>query len=121
MESRWSVTSLLIALGAMIVAACGPVAGGPAEKTLYVGPYLVDCVGVAPQKCMLVKEDPSRYMPYFEMFRVYNKMGEHEKSLQALGTYLSLNPEEDPIGERVYRKYYDAMYPHGRPDRSDGK
>jgi hypothetical protein len=72
--------------------------------------------------CMLlVKEDPSRYMPYFEMFRVYNKMGEHEKSLQALGTYLSLNPEEDPIGERVYRKYYDAMYPHGRPDRSDGK
>jgi hypothetical protein len=70
---------------------------------------------------LLIEEDPSRYMPYFEMFRVYNKTGEHEKSLQALGTYLSLNPEEDPIGERVYRKYYDALYPHGRPDRSDGK
>ena len=28
------------------------------EKTLYVGPELVDCVGVAPQKCLLVKENP---------------------------------------------------------------
>jgi heat shock protein HslJ len=27
-------------------------------KTIYVGPELVDCVGVAPQKCMLVKENP---------------------------------------------------------------
>ena len=28
------------------------------EKTIYVGPLLVDCVGVGPQKCMLVKENP---------------------------------------------------------------
>jgi heat shock protein HslJ len=28
------------------------------EKTLFVGPELVDCVGVAPQKCMQVREDP---------------------------------------------------------------
>ena len=28
------------------------------ERTLYVGPVLVDCVGVGPQKCMLVKENP---------------------------------------------------------------
>ena len=28
------------------------------EKTLYVGPNLVDCVGVAPQKCMQVRENP---------------------------------------------------------------
>jgi hypothetical protein len=27
-------------------------------KTIYVGPQLVDCVGVAPQQCLLVKEDP---------------------------------------------------------------
>lgn len=27
--------------------------------TLYVGPELVDCVGVAPQTCMQVKEDPN--------------------------------------------------------------
>ncbi len=28
------------------------------QKTLYVGPNLVNCVGVAPQKCMQVKENP---------------------------------------------------------------
>ena len=28
------------------------------EKTLYVGPNLVDCVGVATQKCMQVREKP---------------------------------------------------------------
>jgi heat shock protein HslJ len=36
-----------------------PTAGpAPVEKTVYVGPSLVDCTGVAPQKCMQVKEDP---------------------------------------------------------------
>lgn len=31
----------------------------PAEqKTLFVGPNLIDCVGVGPQKCMQVKENP---------------------------------------------------------------
>ena len=33
-----------------------PIAEEAVEKTIYVGPELVDCVGVAPQKCMLVKE-----------------------------------------------------------------
>ncbi len=28
------------------------------EKTIYIGPELLDCVGVAPQKCLQVKEDP---------------------------------------------------------------
>lgn len=28
------------------------------EKTLYVGPELVDCTGVAPQQCMQVRETP---------------------------------------------------------------
>jgi heat shock protein HslJ len=30
----------------------------PVEKTLFIGPRLVDCTGVAPQKCMTVMEDP---------------------------------------------------------------
>jgi len=34
-----------------------PIAGEAVKKTIYVGPELVDCVGVAPQKCMLVKEN----------------------------------------------------------------
>ncbi len=35
------------------------------QKTLYVGPNLVDCVGVAPQKCMLVRENPEDDWKYF--------------------------------------------------------
>jgi heat shock protein HslJ len=35
-----------------------PIASEGELKTIYVGPELVDCVGVAPQKCMLVKENP---------------------------------------------------------------
>jgi heat shock protein HslJ len=31
--------------------------GVAVEKTIYIGPNLVDCVGVAPQKCMQVKEN----------------------------------------------------------------
>lgn len=33
---------------------------GPEEITLFVGPVQVDCVGVAPQKCLLVREDPGQ-------------------------------------------------------------
>jgi len=29
------------------------------EKTLYVGPAMRDCVGVAPMKCLMVREDPT--------------------------------------------------------------
>ena len=35
------------------------------EITLYVGPELVDCVGVGPQKCMLVKTEPDGEYQYF--------------------------------------------------------
>jgi len=47
-----------LTLAAVALAACGPFSFGPAEKTIYVGPYQVDCVGVAPQKCLLVRQDP---------------------------------------------------------------
>ncbi|MGK7905455.1 MAG: DUF4377 domain-containing protein [Hormoscilla sp.] len=33
--------------------------------TLYVGPNLVDCMGVAPQKCMLVREEDEQEFTYF--------------------------------------------------------
>ena len=35
------------------------------EKTLYVGPERVDCVGVAPQKCYKVKENPADEWTFF--------------------------------------------------------
>ncbi len=48
---------IVLMLAATILAACGPVDSGASEKTIYVGPELVDCVGVAPQKCLQVKEN----------------------------------------------------------------
>jgi heat shock protein HslJ len=42
-----------------------PIAGDAVEKTIYVGPELVDCTGVAPQKCMLVKENPEDEYRFF--------------------------------------------------------
>lgn len=52
-----TAVTLLFAL-----AACQPVrdtrtSSEPVEKTLYVGAELVDCVGVGPMQCMLVKEN----------------------------------------------------------------
>ena len=73
----WLVVGVLLVLLVAAIAACSPAgvegenlgdAGSPAvgpgeeigtmRKTLYVGAEQVDCVGVAPQKCLLVKENP---------------------------------------------------------------
>ncbi len=35
------------------------------EKTFYIGAEQADCVGVAPQKCLLVKEDPAGDYQFF--------------------------------------------------------
>ncbi|HRK75188.1 MAG TPA: DUF4377 domain-containing protein [Rhodothermales bacterium] len=35
------------------------------RKTLYVGPEQVDCVGVGPQKCLLVREKTTEEWTYF--------------------------------------------------------
>ena len=63
-----------------VVVACSPTGGqepiaaeptqsneGQGEmKTLYVGPELVECVGVGPMQCMQVKEDPNgEYQNFF--------------------------------------------------------
>jgi heat shock protein HslJ len=37
----------------------------PVEKTIYVGPHLVDCQGEGPQKCMLVKDQPDEEYTLF--------------------------------------------------------
>jgi heat shock protein HslJ len=64
MNNRYQVFGLLVLVAAMALSACAPF-GGAAQKTIYVGPYLVDCTGVAPQKCMLVREDPKDDWTYF--------------------------------------------------------
>lgn len=54
----------------LMLAACQPVrdtrtTSAGSEKTLYVGPELADCVGVGPQQCLLVKENPDDEYQYF--------------------------------------------------------
>ncbi len=74
------VLLLAVLAALLVVVACSPTGGqepiaaeptqtdeGQGEmKTLYVGPELVDCVGIAPMKCMQVKEDPNgAYQNFF--------------------------------------------------------
>ena len=51
---------LTIIAGLLVLAACSP-----STKTLYVGAEQVDCVGSAPQKCLLIKENPNDDYTYF--------------------------------------------------------
>ena len=57
------------------------VAGEGELKTIYVGPELVDCVGVAPQKCLQVKENPAdEYTLFYDQIEgfVYEEGFEYE-------------------------------------------
>lgn len=84
MRRRFAVTIGVLTALAAVAAACTPTGGQtgesteatqvaptqvapteaaetaptPETKTLFVGPELVDCTGVAPQKCLQVREDP---------------------------------------------------------------
>ncbi len=81
MNGRLIGMLVAMTMAVLVLAACQPVmplqdAGAqdaapqeapPAgeEVTLYVGPELVDCVGIAPMKCLLVKENPEEDYKYF--------------------------------------------------------
>ncbi len=55
-RSNWLIVSLLLT-GLVLLVACGGQQTGE-EQTLFVGPNLVECTGVAPQMCMQVKDTP---------------------------------------------------------------
>lgn len=75
MKLKFGLLIMTLVATIIVTAACSPAGGSPAgseaeptagteanmaeEKTLYVGPELVDCVGVGPMQCMQVKEDPN--------------------------------------------------------------
>jgi len=52
------ITLISLASLAVVLSSCARGAQPAVEKTVYVGPEMIDCVGVAPQKCLLVKENP---------------------------------------------------------------
>ena len=55
MKQYYPILYLGLTLVGGFLAAC--TAGSGIEKRLYVGPAMVDCVGVAPQQCLLIKEN----------------------------------------------------------------
>lgn len=77
MRFLWELLPVWAILTGVAMVACTPEGQGPEEPPvaspepeaeeviLYVGPTLVDCVGVAPQKCLLVKEDPAGEYQFF--------------------------------------------------------
>lgn len=61
------------------------IAGEGVEKTIFVGPNLVDCTGVAPQKCMLVKENPEdEYSLFYDQIDGFNYEEGYEYELVIL-------------------------------------
>ena len=69
MKFRALILVMLALVAVLLLAACQPIqdtrtAGGE-EMTMYVGPEQVDCVGVAPQKCLLVKQNPDEESQFF--------------------------------------------------------
>jgi len=91
-KGTWAVA--LLALASVIVAACGPV-GGTAEKTIYVGQRQVDCVGVAPQKCLLVKEKPGDdWTMYYDQIQGFDYEPGYEYELRIVEEEVE-NPPAD--------------------------
>ena len=62
---RFIILSVISLLLTACIAVLPSTTQGPRIETLYVGPELVDCVGVAPQKCLQVKRDPNAEWEFF--------------------------------------------------------
>jgi len=56
---------LLITLSTLILVTFTPLSYAEEIKTIFIGPELMDCVGIAPQECMMIKEPQSSYWTYF--------------------------------------------------------
>jgi heat shock protein HslJ len=99
MLKRYSLLGVVLMMTVAMVAACTPTGGAPAGdiaeptaeteegsemteiKTLFVGPDLVDCVGVGPQTCMQVKEDRNEeYRLFYDQIEgfTFEPGNEHE-------------------------------------------
>ncbi len=53
------------------------------EKTIYIGPQLVDCAGVAPQQCMQVKESPeAEYTLFYDQIEGFEYEAGYDYTLK---------------------------------------
>ena len=64
MKRQLCLLMTVVVCGALVLAACSPVPAA-VEKTVFVGPTLVDCEGAGAQKCLLVKENPDEEFSLF--------------------------------------------------------
>lgn len=109
------VIVLAAALGAL--AACTPSAGGPEQGaaesgqttdvaqpetvTLYVGPELVECTGVAPQMCMQVKRAPEEdYTLFYDQIDGFTFEPGYEYEL-----LVEITPVENPPADASSLSY----------------
>ena len=100
MKRKVGVVLAVLAVAAVAVAGCAPLQSGPKEKTIYVGPYTVDCVGVAPQQCMLVKESPEdEWASYYDRIEGFVYEDGFEYKLQILEEEVE-NPPADASSVR---------------------
>lgn len=67
------------------------------QKTIYVGPLLLDCVGVAPQKCMQIKEDPAEnYRLYYDQIEGFDFEEGYEYKLIVKEEQIENPPADGP-------------------------
>jgi heat shock protein HslJ len=85
-------------------------------KTVFVGPELVDCVGVAPQKCMLVKENPEdEYTLFYDQIEGFEYEEGYEYELVVQEEQVE-NPPADASSTRWVLVSVESKEPAGDMD-----
>ena len=71
------------------------------NKVIFVGPSLVDCVGVGPQKCMLIKEDPnSKWKNFYDKIEGFDFTEGHSYKIM-----VQISEIENPPADSSSIKY----------------
>lgn len=79
----------------LLSVACGPAGSESTTQTLFVGAEQVDCVGVAPQRCLLVKENAeSEYVFFYDAIEGFEWEEGHKYELLVEVTEID-NPPAD--------------------------
>ena len=93
-----------------------PIAAEGEMKTVFVGPELVDCVGVAPQKCMLVKENPEyEYTLFYDQIEGFEYEEGYEYELVVQEEHVE-NPPADASSTRWVLVSVESKEPAGDMD-----
>ena len=101
----WLMAALLLVIA--LLAACAPMPARPAQSvpgspavrtvTVYVGPELVDCVGVAPQKCMQWKATPEgEYRLFYGDVQGFNYVPGYEYEIKVRVEPVANPPADAP-------------------------